>query len=314
MTLTEEVASVESLTLTFDKIDAPALADVSFCLNEGESLALIGESGSGKTSLLRLLLGLLRPTRGKVRLFGQPLDDVDGEELRRIRRKCSYIPQDPFGGLPPTLSPLQAVVEPLIVTRPNLKYEGTNKAKELLSDLGIEEALWNRKLVQGFSGGQRQRIMLARALITDPKLLLADEPTSMQDVSTRMDLINLLKVYLKNGMSMIFVTHDLLLAKAMTLRGIVLYRGRMCETGPTHLLLRDPLHPYTKALVSALPKLGKPIEVKVKRRPLPVGFKGCPYLALCPYGFDRCKDLPPMKQLSDARSVACFMGDTSQET
>jgi len=155
--------------------------------------------------------------------------------------------------------------------------------------------------------------MLARALVTDPELLLADEPTSMQDASTRMDLINLLKAYLKKGMSLIFVTHDLFLAKAMTQRGIVLYRGRVCETGPTDLLLRDPLHPYTKALVSALPKLGKPVEVKVKRKTLPTGFKGCSYFALCPYGFDRCKDLPPLKQLGE-RSVACFIGDTFQET
>jgi len=313
MTLTKEVAAVENLTLIFDKSYAPALADVSFYLKERESLSLVGESGSGKTSLLRLLLGLLRPSSGKARLFGQPLDGMDEKELRSIRRKCSYIPQDPFGGLPPTLNPLQAVIEPLIITRSNLKDVETEKAKKLLSSLGIEEALWERKLIQGFSGGQRQRIMLARALVTDPELLLADEPTSMQDASTRMDLINLLKAYLKKGMSLIFVTHDLLLAKAMTQRGIVLYRGRVCETGPTDLLLRDPLHPYTKALVSALPKLGKPVEVKVKRKTLPTGFKGCSYFALCPYGFDRCKDLPPLKQLGE-RSVACFIGDTFQET
>ena len=134
-------------------------------------------------------------------------------------------------------------------------------------DVYKRQSLWNRKLIQGFSGGQRQRIMLSRALITDPKLLFADEPTSMQDVSTRWDLVNLLKNYHQRGMSLIFVTHDLLLAKTITQKGIVLYRGLVCEEGPTASLLTDPLHPYTKALSAALPRLGKAIKIKAKRKP-----------------------------------------------
>lgn len=303
----EEIACSEKVTLVFDKKTEAALTNVSFSVKVGESFALVGESGSGKTSLLRLLLGLIEPTKGRVRLFGKSLDEIGHEELRKIRRNCGYISQDPFGGLPPTLTALQAVLEPLVVTHSSLKKDEINKAKTLLSDLGIEESLWNRKLIQGFSGGQRQRIMLARALITDPKLLFADEPTSMQDVSTRWDLVNQLKNYHQRGMSLIFVTHDLLLAKTITQKGIVLYRGLVCEEGPTALLLTDPLHPYTKALSAALPRLGRPIKIKAKRKPLPSSWEGCVYFSLCPYVFDKCKLPPPLKEVKDGRKVACFL-------
>ncbi|WP_213699123.1 ABC transporter ATP-binding protein [Acetomicrobium sp.] len=303
----EEIVSAENVTLAFGKEKNYALSGVSFSMQRGGSIAFIGESGSGKTSMLRILLGLIEPTRGRVRLFCKYLDEVGDEELREIRRACGYIPQDPFGGLPPTLTALEAVTEPLVITRLNVKKTGRERAKELLSSLGIGETLWNRKLIQGFSGGQRQRIMLARALVTDPKLLFADEPTSMQDASTRMDLVNLIRGHHRRGMSLIFVTHDLLLAKAIAERGIVLYKGHMCETGHTGPLLKDPLHPYTMALSAALPRLGKPIEIKTKRRPLPPHWKGCPYFPLCPYASDRCHALPPLKKIGDDRSVACFL-------
>lgn len=162
-------------------------------------------------------------------------------------------------------------------------------------------------MIQGFSGGQRQRIMLSRALITDPKLLFADEPTSMQDVSTRWDLVNLLKNYHQRGMSLIFVTHDLLLAKTITQKGIVLYRGLVCEEGPTASLLTDPLHPYTKALSAALPRLGRAIKIKAKRKPLPPSWEGCVYFSLCPYVFDKCKLSPTLKEVEGGRRVACFL-------
>jgi peptide/nickel transport system ATP-binding protein len=237
--------------------DVRALSSISFSLEKGETLAVIGESGSGKTTLLRSALGLVAPTEGSVELFGRPVISMTGEERLQARRRCGYVLQDPYSSLPPTLTVLGAVLEPWNIVHKNRdeREAGIAKAHELLSELKLPEEIRGARVRYSLSGGQRQRVAIARALILEPELLLCDEPTAMQDVSTRGEVLDVLERRVKNGMSMIIVTHDLLLAKRAASRGIVLYRGEIADAGGTAQLIENPAHDYTKALIAALPKL-----------------------------------------------------------
>jgi peptide/nickel transport system ATP-binding protein len=179
------------------------------------------------------------------------------EEKLAARRRCGYVIQDPYGALPPTLTVLGAVLEPWDIVHggKGAREEGVSKAKELLSELKFPEGLWGARVRYSLSGGQRQRVAVARALILSPELLLCDEPTAMQDVSTRAEVLEVLMRRVEAGMSMILVTHDLLLARRAARRAIVLYKGRVVESGGTGELLERPSHSYTKALLAALPRL-----------------------------------------------------------
>jgi peptide/nickel transport system ATP-binding protein len=182
---------------------------------------------------------------------------TDGERLT-ARRRCGYVPQDPYSSLPPTLTVLGAVLEPWSVVhgrRGGQREKGLAKAKALLTELKLPEELWNVRVRYSLSGGQRQRVAVARALILDPELLLCDEPTAMQDVSTRGEVLEVLNRRVAAGMSMVLVTHDLLLARYAAARGVVLYKGEIVESGNTGELLEHPSHSYTRALLAALPKL-----------------------------------------------------------
>ena len=233
-----------------------ALKSLSFDM-EGATLSIVGESGSGKTTLLRSILGLVKPTAGTVELWGRDLKDMSNDERLAARRRCGYVPQDPYGSLPPSLTVLEAVLEPWRVVKGlgSARAEGAVKAKELLSELKLPEELWRARVRYSLSGGQRQRVAVARALILEPDLLLCDEPTAMQDVSTRGEVLEVLNRRIEAGMSMILVTHDLLLARYAAERGIVLRSGEMVESGKTAELLKNPSHEYTRALLAALPRL-----------------------------------------------------------
>jgi len=238
-----------------------ALKSLSFDMEgatpKGATLSIVGESGSGKTTLLRSLLGLVRPTAGMIELWGRNLEAMSDAERLATRRRCGYVPQDPYGSLPPSLTALEAVLEPWRVVRGpgSVRTEGLAKAKELLSELKLTEELWGARVRYALSGGQRQRVAVARALILEPDLLLCDEPTAMQDVSTRGEVLEVLNRRIGAGMSMILVTHDLLLARYAAERGMVLRCGEMVESGETAELLENPSHEYTRALLAALPRL-----------------------------------------------------------
>lgn len=232
------------------------LRGVSLTLAEGECLGIIGESGSGKSTLLRSAIGLIPQKSGSVKLFGKELNGAPARELTALRRRCGYVPQDPYGALPPGLSVIDAVTEPEIIAgvkRP--KAERRERANELLAEFGLtDERIFASRAV-GLSGGQRQRVELARALMLGPELLLCDEPTSMQDASTRGEIIEALRRRTTRGMSMLFVTHDLRLAAFAAEKIIVLKDGKICESGPSREIMQTPRHPYTKALIDALPRL-----------------------------------------------------------
>jgi peptide/nickel transport system ATP-binding protein len=235
-----------------------ALRSVSFSLNRGETLSIVGESGSGKTTLLRSMLGLVPPTAGHVELWGKPIDSMSVGERLAARRRCGYILQDPYSSLPPTLTVMGAVLEPWYVVHGGNREKrgrGMARARDLLTELKLPSELWSSRVRYSLSGGQRQRVAVARALILDPELLLCDEPTAMQDVSTRGEVLEVLNRRVASGMSMILVTHDLLLARRSAERGMVLYKGEIVESGATKELLERPTHEYTRALLAALPRL-----------------------------------------------------------
>ena len=307
----DSIVEIKDVALSFHskKIGTvQALRGISFSLDKGGSLALVGESGSGKTTVLRCLTGLEKPDSGKVSVLGKDPFSCSMKELFLLRQKCGYIPQDPYGCIPPTLGAREAAAEPyLIVNGRNQKQHAYKKAENLLSELGLKgEKLWNSRIRTTLSGGQRQRVSVARALMLNPLLLMADEPTSMQDASTRGDILEILTERVKKGMSMIFVTHDLFLAKIAASNTMVMYRGCMCEYGRSGEILREPLHPYTKALYAALPRIGGSIKAPEKVLDGQVNNpEGCPFLGTCPYGNEKCLKMPPVFSVN-GRKVACW--------
>ncbi|MDR1623176.1 MAG: ATP-binding cassette domain-containing protein [Synergistaceae bacterium] len=259
----EGIWALKSLSFSLEKDATPKGASPKGASPKGATpggatLSVIGESGSGKTTLLRSLLGLVPQASGDVELWGRSLRAMTGGERLAVRRRCGYVPQDPYSSLPPTLTVLGAVLEPWDVVhgrRGGRREKGPAKAKELLNELKLPEELWNARVRYSLSGGQRQRVAVARALILGPELLLCDEPTAMQDVSTRGEVLEVLNRRVAAGMSMVLVTHDLLLARYASTRGVVLYKGEIVESGDTGELLERPSHDYTRALLAALPRL-----------------------------------------------------------
>lgn len=259
--MTEYIAEAKNLTVEFSSRGAKkhrALDSLSFSLERGETLSIVGESGSGKSTLLRAMMALLPHVAGEALLFGKNTAGLSMKELNNLRRRCGYVPQDPYGALPPGLSVLEAVIEPSIIAQRSWsKGCRIERAKKLLLEVGLRDERIAASRAVGLSGGQRQRVELARALMLEPELLLCDEPTSMQDASTRGELIELLKGRVEAGMSMIFVTHDLLLASRAARKILVLKEGRLCESGNASEVFSAPKHEYTKALLEALPRFTK---------------------------------------------------------
>lgn len=255
----QNIIEIKDLTVEFMSRGGrrhKALKNFSLTLPTGGTIAVVGESGSGKSTLLRAAIGLVPPASGSVRLFGEDIASMTRGALTSARRRCGYVPQDPYGAIPPGLSVLDAVMEPETIAgvkRP--KEERIERAEKLLAELGLTGNRILSSRAVGLSGGQRQRVEIARALMLGPELLLCDEPTSMQDASTRGEIIEVLRRRTASGMSMLFVTHDLLLAAHAAEMIVVLKDGELCETGPAANVMAFPSHPYTKALLEALPRI-----------------------------------------------------------
>lgn len=256
-------AEAHQISIDFTSRGRPtfrAVENFSFYVNAGECVAIVGESGSGKSTLLRAMLGLIPAANGYARLFGSDVSKLSPEALAKTRLRCGYVPQDPYGAIPPSMNVLSAVLEPSVIAHSRgvnkFSHSGTHKrAVALLDELGLKgDPLLSSRGV-GLSGGQRQRVELARALMLEPEIMFADEPTSMQDVSTRGDIIDALSSRVSSGMALVFVTHDLSLAAKIASRVIVMRHGVMCEEGETRDVLDNPKHEYTKMLLAAMPKL-----------------------------------------------------------
>jgi oligopeptide/dipeptide ABC transporter ATP-binding protein len=293
-----------------------AVDGVSFEVAPGEVLAIVGESGSGKTTTANLLLGLLPPSAGSVQLSGRELSGLSGRELARLRRGVQMIFQDPYESLNPRMRVADVVAEPLRVHRVlHSEEEVRQRVHESLAEAGMTPVdAYLHRLPFELSGGQRQRVAIAAALALRPRLLVADEPVSMLDVSIRADILNLLRALADDhGIAVVMITHDLSTVAAYADRIAVMYLGRIVESGDARTVLTDPQHPYTKALRSVVPVP----DPKARRAPLVLSGEmpdasripsGCRFHPRCPMAFDRCRvEDPPSFQVGPGHEAACLL-------
>lgn len=292
-----------------------AVTAVNFDLFPGETLGLVGESGSGKSTIGKCLLRLIDPTSGTVHFEGQEVTALKGAKLLRFRQTASMIFQDPYASLNPRMTAKDIIAEPLDIHRLAKGKERDKRVIELLNLVGLPLESLSR-FPHEFSGGQRQRIGIARALAAKPRLLICDEPISALDVSVQAQVINLLKnLQQKMGLTILFIAHDLRVVKYLSKRVAVMYLGSIVEIAGSEELYRNPLHPYTQALLSAIPIPDPKVERIRKRQILqgevPSPFsppKGCPFSSRCPLATDHCKQVAPvLKEYAPGHKVACHL-------
>ena len=289
-----------------------AVEDVSFSLHNDEVLVIAGESGSGKSTIAKLILGAITSDSGKVIFQGKEIKN-NTNSLMKIRMNCQMVHQDPYDSVNPRMKVRDIVSEPLEIHNIGHGSEREKIVLDTLREVKLEptEEIAN-KYPHMLSGGQRQRVVLARALILRPKIIIADEPVSMLDVSIRAEVLELMKnIQKKNNISFIYITHDLATARYFGDRIIILYLGKIMEFGPINQVLLEPRHPYTQALIDAIsePDPDNLYKEKIIRinEPLDIDFySGCRFLARCPYAIKKCKDVP-MLETRDGRNVACFV-------
>jgi len=293
--------------------DIKAVDGISFFVKKGETLGLVGESGCGKTTTGRTILQLYRPTAGKVHFEGKDLTTMKGEELRHMRRNMQMIFQDPYASLNPRMTVGNIVGEPLEVHGIAKGKEKRERVQELLRLVGLNPYFVNR-YPHEFSGGERQRIGVARALALNPSFIVCDEPVSSVDVSIQAQIVNLLEdLQAKFGMAYLFIAHDLSMVRHISDRVAVMYLGKIVELTDRDELYHHPLHPYTKALLSAVP-IPDPLVEEKRERTILVGDvpspanppNGCNFHTRCPVAMDICKEMEPeFREVGSGHWVAC---------
>ena len=292
-----------------------AVDDVSFTIKKGETLGLVGESGCGKTTCGRTIMGLYEATSGQVLYDGVDLHSIKGEERRKFARKAQIIFQDPYASLDPRMTVGNIISEGMDIHNIGTKEERQKKVYELLEMVGLNREHASR-VPHEFSGGQRQRIGIARALAIDPEFIVCDEPISALDVSIQAQVVNLLiKLQRELGLTYLFIAHDLSMVKHISDRVGVMYLGHLVELAPSEELYANPLHPYTKALMSAIP-LPDPNVSKAKKRiilegdvPSPINPKpGCRFASRCKYAKKECSEVnPELKEVKPGHFAACHL-------
>lgn len=317
-----ELLRIENLSKTFSiaagmfkpRLKLKALQDISFSIQQGETLGIVGESGCGKSTLGRCILQLLRPDEGRVLWLGKDLMALDAESMRRKRRDLQIIFQDPQASLNPRMTVGEIVADPLKTLLPELNaQQRRERVMKMMEAVGLQPEMINR-YPHEFSGGQAQRIGIARALITEPKLIVCDEPVSALDVSIQAQILNLLsELKAQFGLTLIFISHNLSVVRHVSDRILVLYLGRMVELAPGDRLYDDPKHPYTKALLTAVP-IADPKRARLRNIdaltgeiPSPINPpSGCTFRTRCRYAIGLCAEKRPLlESAGDGRLVAC---------
>lgn len=294
-----------------EKREVFALNDVTLDVMRGEALCIVGESGCGKSTLARLVSGLLTPSNGEIHYDGARIDHLKGARLLPYRRKMQMVFQNPYASLNPRMTIQQALEEPVRVHNRGISAgEVRDRVAKVMASVGVDPS-WAKRFPHEFSGGQRQRIAIARALTVEPEFLIADEPISALDVSIQAQVLNLmLEAKEALGLTYLFISHDLSVVQHFGTRVAVFYLGALCELADTATLFDSPKHPYTQALLSAVPKLdGSPLDhIKLTGEiPTPIGrMPGCPFQNRCAYSQDRChQEVPVPAKQSDGSIVAC---------
>ena len=290
-----------------------AVDSVDLTIYEGETIGVVGESGCGKSTLGRCILQLIRPTAGNVLYRGEDITKLNKEQMRQMRRKMQLIFQDPYASLNPRMTVLELIMAPLEAFGIGTMEERVQRVKEIMELVGMPENMMNR-YPHEFSGGQRQRSVIARALVLNPEFVVCDEPVSALDVSVRAQVLNLIQeLKKKKHLTYMFISHDLSVVKYISDRIAVMYLGRIVEIAEKNELYNNPQHPYTKALLSAIPI--PDVDNKMKREiltgdvPSPLNPpSGCYFHTRCKYATERCKtECPVLHDVGNGHMVACHL-------
>ena len=290
-----------------------ATDDVSFSIKKGEVFVLAGESGSGKTTIVKLILKSIQADAGKIIFENQEIDEQK-KNLEKIRMNCQMIHQDPYDSINPRMKIKDIILEPLEIHNVGNKEERSRRVLEVLKEVKLEpvEEIM-KKYPHMLSGGQRQRVVLARALAVKPKIILADEPVSMLDVSIRAEMLELMRaLQKKHHISFIYITHDLATAKYFGQRIAILYLGKIVETGPINQVLSSPKHPYTQALIDAISEpdpdnIYKEKKIRIKEPTQKKDVEGCRFKSRCPYVIKQCEIEPNLEKVGNEHFSACYV-------